>query len=266
MNFDYDTTTEVILHQQNLIKAIYPEPYNDELYTIDCQRSLEVVMIEITSPTIQKDTPFTCLVYDLSLVESVMCNTEQTNNPGKIYLRRTRGRFFSFAFEKFIDGNLSFKAYISSIEAHNGEPCFESIKIDDNQINVSSAHPRQILSDTKYIFTGWIHDITDQTPWILVDLIAVTTIEGVGIYFSKDCDIWTTFSLHYGTNKEQLHLYKHMEFKILPPEYVLEEEQSFVFPSPIKARYVKFNDSHETPADKPRCLFFQMFGCKLTRK
>jgi hypothetical protein len=40
----------------------------------------------------------------------------------------------------------------------------------------------------------------------------------------------------------------------------------FILPRPIKTRYVKFNNSFENPAYRPRCLSFNLYGCKFTRK
>jgi hypothetical protein len=67
--------------------------------------------------------------------------------------------------------NLIYISYLNVLE--NGEPCFENIDVDyehtaGRQITVSSAHPKQILSETKDSYTSWIPDITDMTPWILV--------------------------------------------------------------------------------------------------
>jgi hypothetical protein len=65
-----------------------------------------------------------------------------------------------------------------ALSVENGEPCFESIEIDDKQVPntqiiVSSGTTEQISTNTNTIFTGWIHDATDLTPWILVCIIHV---------------------------------------------------------------------------------------------
>ncbi|XP_060575349.1 uncharacterized protein LOC132732846, partial [Ruditapes philippinarum] len=218
------------------------------------------------------NTSFMCFVNDVPghFEDSSVCNTETTTLPGKVYLRRTRGRFFTFGLKADITGNMSFQVYISSIEAQNGEPCFESIEIDDKQVPntqiiVSSGTTEQISTNTNTIFTGWIHDATDLTPWILVDLVDVTTIEGVGVYVSKDCDMWTTFSFYFGNNKDTLQAYKYMEFRIFPPESFWKRNQVFILPRPINGRYAKFKHSFEKPTSKSRCLNFKLFGCKLTR-
>ncbi|XP_060606452.1 uncharacterized protein LOC132758772, partial [Ruditapes philippinarum] len=165
---------------------------------------------------------------------------------------------------------MQFQVFISSIEAQNGEACFESIEIDDkqvpkSQITVSSGTTNQIQTNTNTIVTGWVHDATDPRPWILIDLVAATTIEGVGVYVSKDCDMWTTFSLYFGNNKDTLQLYKDMEFKIFPPENWWNIDQVFILPRPINGRYAKFKHSLGKPTGKSRCLNFKVFGCKLTR-
>jgi hypothetical protein len=64
------------------------------------------------------------------------------------------------------------------LSLENGEPCFESILIDDKQgpntqITVSSGTTTQISTNTNTIVTGWIHDALDLTPWILVCIIHV---------------------------------------------------------------------------------------------
>jgi hypothetical protein len=66
----------------------------------------------------------------------------------------------------------------NALSVENGEPCFESIEIDNkhvpnSQITVSSGTTTQIPTNTNTIFTGWIHDATDLTPWILVCIINV---------------------------------------------------------------------------------------------
>ncbi|XP_060587136.1 uncharacterized protein LOC132742687, partial [Ruditapes philippinarum] len=229
-------------------------------------------MIDIKSSHLG-NTYFKCFVSDVpvTLQESSACNTETTTLPGKVYLRRTRGRFFTFALKETITGDMSFLVFISSIEAQNGEACFESIELDDDkqvpksQLTVSSGTTKRIPTNTNTIFTGWIHDATDPTPWILVDLIAVTTIEGVGTYVSKECDMWATFRLYVGNNKDKLQLYKDMEFKIFPPENLWNIDQVFILPKPIQGRYLKLKHSHEMPTSKSRCLNFKLFGCKLTR-
>ncbi|XP_060599976.1 uncharacterized protein LOC132753512, partial [Ruditapes philippinarum] len=234
-------------------------------------RSLEVVMIDIKSTKLG-DTYFKCFVHDVpgNFEESSVCNTENTILPGKVYLRRTRGRFFTFALNTTITATMTFQVYVSSIEAQYGETCFESIEINDKQvpntqITLSSGTTEQIPTNTNTIFTGWIHDATDLTPWVLVDLIDVTTIEGIGVYVSKDCDMWTTFSLDFGNNKDTLQLYKDMEFRIFPPESFWTSNQVFILPRPINGRYSKFKHSFEMPTSKSRCLNFKLFGCKLTR-
>jgi hypothetical protein len=61
----------------------------------------------------------------------------------------------------------------------NGEACFESIELDDDeqvpksQLTVSSGTTKRMPTNTNTIFTGWIHDATDPTPWILVCIIHV---------------------------------------------------------------------------------------------
>ena len=57
---------------------------------------------------------------------------------------------------------------ISLIE--NGELCFESIYPGDTlipaiQINASSGFQRKL---SNYEFTGWVYDVADLAPWILV--------------------------------------------------------------------------------------------------
>jgi hypothetical protein len=64
------------------------------------------------------------------------------------------------------------------LSVENGEACFESIEIYDkqvptSQITVSSGTTKQILTYTNTILTGWIHNATDPTPWILVCIIHV---------------------------------------------------------------------------------------------
>ncbi|XP_060587166.1 uncharacterized protein LOC132742717, partial [Ruditapes philippinarum] len=237
-------------------------------YFIDCQRSLEVVMIEIKSSSLLT-TSMKCYVSDVPMRYGFVCKTDNTTLPGKIYFRRTHGRFFLFELSTYI-GNMSFKVYTASIEEQNGEPCLESIDVDDehtagSQITVSSAHPKQILSRFNDSLTSWIHDFTDMTPWILVDLFTLTTIEGIGIYFPKDWDTWTAFSFYYGTSKDELQLYKDMEFRMSPSYLLRHPMKMFTFPRPIKTTYVKFNKVLENPANKSRCLTFKLFGCKLTR-
>ncbi|XP_060559201.1 uncharacterized protein LOC132719446, partial [Ruditapes philippinarum] len=242
-----------------------------EWYFIDCKRSLEVVMIDINSRHLE-NTYFKCFVNDVpgNFGESSVCNTETTTLPGKVYLRRTRGRIFTFVLKAHITGDMLFQVFISSIEAQNGEACFESIEIEDkhvpnSQITVSSGTTNQISTNTNTIFTGWIHDDSDLTPWILIDLVAATTIEGVGVYVSQTCDMWTTFDLYFGNNKDTLQLYKDMEFKIFPPENWWNIDQMFILPRPINGRYAKFKHSLGKPTGKSRCLNFKVFGCKLTR-
>jgi hypothetical protein len=64
------------------------------------------------------------------------------------------------------------------LSVENGEPCFESIEIDDKQvpntqITVSSGTTGQIITNTNTILTSWIHEASDLTPWILVCIIHV---------------------------------------------------------------------------------------------
>jgi hypothetical protein len=64
------------------------------------------------------------------------------------------------------------------LSVENGEACFESIEIDEkqvpnSQIAVSSGTTNQIPTNTNTIVTGWVHDATDLTPWILVCIIHV---------------------------------------------------------------------------------------------
>ncbi|XP_060564824.1 uncharacterized protein LOC132724031 [Ruditapes philippinarum] len=244
--------TELILNQRTLYKL--HQDIDFEWYYIDCMRSLEVVMIDIKSTNLG-NTSFICFVNDVlgNLEDSSVCNTETTTLPGKVYLRRTRGRFFTFGLKADITGNMSFQVYVSSIEAQNGEPCFESIEIDDKQvpntqITVSSGTTDQIPTNTNTIFTGWIHDATDLKPWIL-------TCEHV--------DHFPSF--YFGNNKDTLQAYKDMEFRIFPPESFWKRNQVFILPRPINGRYAKFKHSFEKPTSKSRCLNFKLFGCKLTR-
>ncbi|XP_060600324.1 uncharacterized protein LOC132753807 [Ruditapes philippinarum] len=228
-------------------------------------------MIDINSTNLG-NTYFKCFVNDVpgNLEDSSVCNTETTTLPGKVYLRRTRGRFFTFAMKANITGDVSFQVYVPNIEAQNGEPCFESILIDDKQgpntqITVSSGTTTQISTNTNTILTGWIHDALDLTPWILIDLIAATKIEGVGVYVSQTCDMWTTFNLYFGNNMDTLQLYKDMEFEIFPPENWWNIDQVFILPRPINGRYAKFKHSLVKPTGQSRCLNFKLFGCKMTR-
>ncbi|XP_060605364.1 uncharacterized protein LOC132757886 [Ruditapes philippinarum] len=267
-SIDYETATELILNQRTLYKLHQDNDF--EWYFIDCKRSLEIVMIDIKSSHLE-NIYFKCFISDVpgNLGESAVCNTETTTLPGKLYLRRTQGRFFTFALKASIAGDMSFQVFISSIEAQNGEPCFESIEIDNkhvpnSQITVSSGTTTQIPTNTNTIFTGWIHDATDLTPWILIDLIDVTTIEGVSVHVSKDCDMRTTFSLYFGNNKDTLQLYKVMEFRTFQYENWWDIDQVFILPRPINGRYAKFKHSLEKPTRRSRCLNFKFFGCKLT--
>ena len=57
----------------------------------------------------------------------------------------------------------------------NGELCFESIDTDDrniqgSQITGSSGEPKHLPTDSETIFTSWVHNFTDLTPWVMVGL------------------------------------------------------------------------------------------------
>ena len=63
----------------------------------------------------------------------------------------------------------------------NGELCFESIETEDrniqgSQITGSSGELKHLPRDSKELFTSWVHNFTDLTPWIMVGFF-VTNIK-----------------------------------------------------------------------------------------
>ncbi|XP_060578020.1 uncharacterized protein LOC132735138 [Ruditapes philippinarum] len=77
---------------------------------------------------------------------------------------------FSVSYSITIHEVVSFKIFISSIDAQNGEPCFESIHIQETQASGNyfktelSAVDQKLRSRITFLFK----DLADMTPWILV--------------------------------------------------------------------------------------------------
>ncbi|XP_053388399.1 uncharacterized protein LOC128551532, partial [Mercenaria mercenaria] len=151
-------------------------------YNFDLRRSLEISMID-NLPRNFKQFAFYCFYDDVKMsflhLKAPMCNIQSVTTGSRIHMRHVRGRFITLVFESrksvhYRMSNVSFEFYISNKEALGGELCNEDLgmadgSISDSRITSSSSLPQHLPSSARPFRSGWCHNMSDYTPWILVD-------------------------------------------------------------------------------------------------
>ncbi|XP_053385721.1 uncharacterized protein LOC123538057 [Mercenaria mercenaria] len=247
-------------------------------YQFDLMRSLTVSKIEILfdyykNKTSTKDIidniPFIICYYDdvkwsfLDL-EATVCNTETkyTSSTFYLFMRGVYGRFVTLVFDKLNGFQMTklekaARIFTMDTESLGGDSCNEDLgmidgSIRDFQISASSWRPKHLPSNARPFSSGWCAGVSDERPWILVDLIAITTVEGVRFYNS----VWP-FTMYYGTEVDNLQMYNKTAFR--PGSKMF----TFMLPTPLKARYIKLEVQKRLAVDKT-CLRFELRGCKFS--
>ncbi|XP_053389711.1 uncharacterized protein LOC123562081 [Mercenaria mercenaria] len=274
--------SEYILWTGNITGQGFPDFKENTIgglvwYNFDMRRSLEISMID-NLPRNFKQFAFYCFYDDVKMsflhLEAPMCNIQSVTTGSRIHMRHVRGRFITLVFESrksvhYRMSNVSFEFYISNKEALGGELCNEDLgmadgSISDSRITSSSSLPQHLPSSARPFRSGWCHNMSDYTPWILVDLMAITTIEGVRLWNGRDNDHDTRYSslrLYYGTRIDELQMYTDTLYKI---DASMFEVQIFMIPKPIQTRFIKFLGPQNDTFGKERCLRFELQGCKLS--
>ncbi|XP_060607617.1 uncharacterized protein LOC132759785 isoform X2 [Ruditapes philippinarum] len=256
-----------------------------ERYQIDLRRSMHVSIIEMVFNEKKEinQTFKQCWYSEMNAGflygEALKCN--HTDKNGRLLLRHVRARYITLDFEVITSSlkasksqlmnQTSFKIFTTDLESMNGELCNEDLGMSDgsiqnNQIFASSRSELYQPFASRPSSTGWCHiKVKDANPWIMVDLMVVTKIEGVTIYASNGANIhsrgsWNSFRLLYGNQTNNLKICSE-KLKTDFDQSTSRKHRSFLLQTSITARLIKL-ELNESGEAEEICLQFEIHGCK----
>ncbi|XP_053381483.1 uncharacterized protein LOC123557124 isoform X2 [Mercenaria mercenaria] len=145
--------------------------------------------------------------------------------------------------------------------------------IQDHQISASSWQSQSPPTSGRPFSTGWCADPSDTKPYISVDMMVDTIVEGITFFNWEYVDRHVVDGIHkkkymaVGSKKVLIHystenntIQTNMMTYIFDTFLPIEQPQSF-YHSPILARYISVYIM-ESMTDSPKCIRFELHGCK----